>query len=392
MVFLHTVGRMADESSQLPHGDKKIFPTQSKSKKSKKWSRKPSRGETSDSPSHIGENKQAQSDLGGNEHDKKGEKATRKSLKGKIKKISLRKASKKEKRNISFHEKLEDEAQGKEQEQLKATKLIGYHDKEHEHVATSIENKSEMGYLNSNEGGKELTQQDELSDEVNVVGKSFQNDEVDNKIEFQKVEMRQEKTYSTEEIEDGVRKKSKENFDAVIVELGCKELQLTKEVVEIESVDDDTHVISNEVKFPALELTEAEEKNSSSQEEDKISITNDCNPINMAENFEKEQDENGKCFGTAYSSQSKSNESKHENTECQRDIVQHEHHKQEVKDKLDIGLERKGELEKKNAIQQIKNNDMEISQKVTRKAVGKVVGRYRQAHLTKTYCQCCSVM
>ena len=390
MASLHTVGRMTDESSQPPCGEIENFSPKSKSKKSKKWRKKSNRGETSGSPSHIGENKQAQFDLAGKECDKKREKASRMSLKGRIKKMSLRKTSKIEKRNVSSNEKVEDEEQGKEQEQLKATKLTGYHDEEHEHVAT-IESKSEMGYINSNEAEEELTQHDELSDEVNVEGESFQNVEVDNKFEFKKVEMCHEMPCEIEQSEDNERKKSKANFDAVIVELGCKEVQLTNELVAMESVDNDVHDISGEEKFPALELNEVEEKNSSNQEE-KITNTNESSQITIEEDFKKVQEESGNGFATDNSSQSRSNESKHENTECQSNIVQHEHHNEEMKKKLDIGLESKGEFQKKRTLQQIKNDETEISQKVTRKAVGKVVGRYRQAQLTKTYCQCCSLM
>ena len=364
--------------------ESKALSKENKSKKSKKWKRKSHRGETSASMKNSSENG-TDSDLCDNEEGKPSARE-RKSLKDRIKKMSIRKSSKADRRNGSrLSEKTEEELSEREQEASKVGKEPELCEENHDGDGIKAEEKMNGSYVSDEhcddigeEGLRKIEEQDKLA----VIRECTEKDKVDPAQAEQENENFLESSCEVRKLEEDERRKSKENFDAVIAELVCKEVDLKEEPIE-QGTMHNCESKTQEEKAPRCELLETETDG----------IINEDSPI---ENAEQKGTESTLLDDKSSSTVSISPKPDDEPTtnNC-IDYLQRSHHddlEQEMKTNLDPGFENNAENKDKKVFRHINDENLDISQKITKKTVGKVVGRYRQVHLTKTYCQCCSLM
>ena len=372
---------MADEKLQLAIDDSEISSKENKSKKSKKWKKKSNRGAASALHNSFGENGQENLEVFDNGNGKSSEKE-RKSLKERIRKISIRKSSKTEKRSRAGLSKKTQEKTNKIEEELcEETKITEFCNEKYGDDKARTDERVDANYLEDEQYkiiGDEQSNPG-MTDDLKI-NEYAREDKVENEPAEPESENYYESSCEIRKLEEVERRKSKDNFDAVIAELEFKELQLKEEV----------HAqgkICNNVDKTTEEAT----KTINSLEEEVEEDISRCSPVQIEEKKESETEALRDSSLPEISMCSNSCESRRANGETHDKQLQHDNHKEVLKGGLKNGLENK-ENEDKKTFRPIKEENSDTSQKITRKAVGKVVGRYRQVHLTKTYCQCCSLM
>ena len=364
---------MADEKVEF--ADNKDLPEEEglikekKGRKSKKWRKKSSK---KDSPPLRKQSTKGDEslDLTDAEPGKAADKE-KKSFKERIRKISLRKVAKNEKRDKGddSDEKPEEIAKEDvrkleaESEEVKLGEISnGIPEKEGGEVEQKVksvggEREEELGHVESENECRKIEKTEEQDENAAT---SEQCNDLD------------EKCFSTstevQKMEVAEREKSKEHFDAVIVELTTKDLtpvdESNKESKASEG-DKNGETVLEEIEEESLQR-EVSEGMEMEQSEFNVE-TQDCDD-EKAEDERKDDEGESDAIPLAES----------EESEGANDA--------EVQS---INAEKK---DGSNTFRPIKEESLDLSQKIAKKAVGKVVGRYRQVHLTKTYCQCCSVM
>eukprot|EP00794_Sanderia_malayensis_P014123 gene14123-15600_t len=147
------------------------------------------------------------------------------------------------------------------------------------------------------------------------------------------------------QIEEDERRKSKELFDAVVCELDVNNKVCSgdaEERVEEKACDSDAEEFQANTPVKMSELLKDEEGNDEDQQQQQV------NNVDTNDVSEKNTDEN--------------------------EAVEHE-------------------KEATKLLSPTKEDNNELSQRIARKAVGKLSNKYRQVQITRTYCtQCCTVM
>ena len=383
---------MADEKIQLAVEEGDSLLKENKSKKSKKWKKKFSRGEPSTSQKEFAENGKENFD---SSQPGKAIEKEKKSLKERIRKISIRKTSKTEKKSIGQSGKAEEDDGKTEQKQYEETKIDEMNDEKIVSDKNEAESKVEVE-VEEVTGQKNQHVEDEEIDDSNKITEleSVKENEAVDRTNYETTGDLQEneKCFETSgeirKFEEAERRKSRENFDAVIAELTFKDVNAKEETGADEQVLENNHE-STEGKVPELDADEEDfDENMKKNGDENV-------PLQFERKGEAEVEVDGDNNTGEISSYPKSKEEGTQNNEttddCKKQLIDSN---DEEKDKDDVETELRNE-EKNDADKLFgpaKEENLDLSQKIAKKAVGKVVGRYRQVHLTKTYCQCCSLM
>ena len=337
-----------------------------KKKGSKRWRKKSSKGELSSAQKEFLDRGKQKSDLG--DEESKGKAKEKKSFKGRIRKISLRKLSKTEKKNVmdqgqtSFdaEDEVNKDAENQPNEKQKcATEIAGEVGKEKNYDLQKgdIEDKIE-------DEVKAIVS-DEVQDDENC-GNNKETDQLTSLLPVDRDDREEESHFETStevsKKEDMERRKSKENFDAVIVELANKDPGLGN------NNDNTTTEISANEKLVENGATEKE----AIAPEECNTETNDLAVETYIENAGRNEED--KLLSDIEEEQAERKEKSLNDSEM------------EAEDKNE------DEANDPKTFRPLRDENLDISQKIAKKAMGKVVGRYRQVQLTKTYCACCSVM
>eukprot|EP00795_Rhopilema_esculentum_P015555 gene15555-6820_t len=326
-----------------------------KKKGSKRWRKKSSKGELSSAQKEFLDRGKQKSDLGDEEC--KGKAKEKKSFKGRIRKISLRKLSKTEKKNVMDQGQTSFDAEGE------VNQDTGNQQNEKQEYATEI-----AGEVDKKKNYDLQKGDIEASAEVQEDENCGSNEETDQITSLLPVDDdREEESHfetSTEvsNREDMERRKSKDDFAAVIVELANKDHGLGN------NNDNATTEISTNEKLVENGATEKE----AIAPEECNTETNDLAVETYIENAGRNEED--KLLSDIEEERTERKETSFNDNEM------------EAEDKNE------DEANDPKTFRPLKDENLDISQKIAKKAMGKVVGRYRQVQLTKTYCACCSVM
>ena len=351
-----------------------------KNKRSKRW-RKKSKKESSPLQKDFAESGKENSDLMEEQIDDKAKGKEKKSLKGRIKKMSLRKLSKQEKKNIS------EMAEEKEKQETS----INEKDAKPEDVKMVIdEEKGEPGTSGVENESKDIINKSEGIEKERARGDEKKKNEEEDRMSEEEENIAETST-EIRKREDEERRKSRDNFDAVIVELGRKG---PKDQIDsaTPAEGDNAEVINDalEEKETATTTKEAENEN----EPDLIVKIENEDGDNFIDEFELLSKEDDDEMITDDGPNIEENEKPllEAATETKQGEGETEANTTDNENEAEENAKPENETEGAKEFAPIKGENLDLSQKIRRKAVGKVVGRYRQVHLTKTYCQCCSVM
>ena len=353
-----------------------------KNKRSKRW-RKKSKKESSPLQKDFAESGKENSDLTEEQVDDKVKGKEKKSLKGRIKKMSLRKLSKQEKKNVSeITEESEKQETSIYEKDAKPEDVKMMIDEEKGKPGTSgVENESK-DIIDKSEGiekeegarGAENKEKNEKEDRIS---------EEEEDIAETSTEIRRK--------EDEERRKSRDNFDAVIVELGTKGPKDQNDSAT-PAEGDNAEIINDALEEKETATTTKEAENE--HEPDVIVKIENEDGDNFIDEFELLSKEDDDEMITDDGPNTEENEKPllEAATETKQREDEKEANTTDNENEAEENTKPETETEGAKEFAPIKGENLDLSQKIRRKAVGKVVGRYRQVHLTKTYCQCCSVM
>lgn len=361
-------------------------PKDNKNKRSKRWRKKSSKKESSQPQKDFAESGKENSDLTDDQADDKAKGKEKKSLKGRIKKMSLRKLSKQDKKNYAeiAEENEKQEKNIDEKDTKQEDEKVAVEDEESKPGASGVENESKDINYKSEGTEKEEGVRGTECEEKNEQEKKEEEDCISEEDDIA------ETSTEIRKKEDEERRKSRDNFDAVVLELetkGPKDQNNSATPAE----GDNAENVEDAVK--EKETPTATKKAAKESELDEIVKIENVDGGDFIDEFEllnKEDDDEMIIDGRR---DIEENEKPLLGAEIQ---TKQEDEKQadptDNEDEAEENAKPDNETEGAKEFGPIKGENLDLSQKIARKAVGKVVGRYRQVHLTKTYCQCCSVM